>query len=69
MDIKEFAFCRAKEEKEVELSRDVHLCCDSCGDHHIRPRCNLLTGHVFDMAQTYVCLVCKGSMREVHADN
>lgn len=61
MDVKEFAF----KNEEVELSKDVHLCCDSCGNHDIRPRCNLLTGHVFDMAQTYVCVVCKGNMREV----
>jgi len=69
MDIKEFAFCRAKEERKVEVSKDVHLVCDSCGGHDIRPRCNTLTGHVFDMTQTYVCVYCRGDMREANADN
>jgi hypothetical protein len=52
-----------------EQSKEVRLECDSCGATEVRPRHNLLTGHVFDMALTYICVTCRGDMREVSDDS
>ena len=59
MELKEFVFNMKQKAKPAE---DVHLVCKNCGQHDIRPRKDLYTGHVFDMEFTYTCTVCRGDM-------
>ena len=65
MDIREFAFLKEKESHEAP-GDTVDLVCDSCGERVTRPVFIALVGHLHDQKCTYICTVCRGTMRDTN---
>jgi hypothetical protein len=71
MDVKEIYYRQQERKKTREEAKPtgtvetVDLVCESCGDKVTRPVFIKLNGHLHDQLCTYVCTVCRGTMREV----
>ena len=62
MDGKFFTF---QERQRKAPGKTIELQCTRCDEHEVRLLVNLYTGHMFDMACTYLCTICKGDMKIV----